>query len=109
MALKLNLGRVTLLLAATLIGLGIDSFLYAQTILVDLGNNQGYRSVDVSNPDVNGNYWNSVWSGAYYPDLIDINGSSSGVAFGFSSAAGNDSYNGPAGDTTVNGPSDSGI
>lgn len=107
MKVNLNLGRLALMLAATVMGLAISASVNAQTVLIDLGNDQGYRSVDVPNPDVNGNYWNSVWSGAYYGNLTDINGSPSGVAFGFSSAAGNDSYNGPAGATDVNGPGDS--
>lgn len=57
--------------------------------------------------DENGNYWNSVWSGAYYPNLTDINGAATVIDLGFSSASGTDSFNGPAGDTTVNGPTDS--
>ncbi|WP_197530662.1 hypothetical protein [Bythopirellula polymerisocia] len=79
----------------------------AQTILIDLGNDNSYRGASVSNPDVNGNYWNSVWSGALYPNLLDIQGNATTVDLGFSSAAGTDSYNGPAGPTDIYGPSDS--
>ena len=68
-------------------------------ILVDLGNEFSYRGVTATSPDSNGNYWNSVWSGAYYADLVDMDGSSTGVAFGFSAVSGTDSYNGPAGPT----------
>lgn len=64
MKVNLNLGRLALMLAATVMGLAISASVNAQTVLIDLGNDQGYRSVDVPNPDVNGNYWNSVWSGA---------------------------------------------
>jgi hypothetical protein len=71
----------------------------AQTVLVDLGNNSSFRGASVTNPDVKGHYWNSVWSGAYYPNLVDLNGSSTSLALGFDAAEGNDSYNGPAGTT----------
>lgn len=95
----------TLLLAGALLG---ASTLSAQvTVLVDLGNDSSFRGASVPNPDVNGNYWNSVWSAAFYPDLIDIDGNATVIDFGFSTAGGTDSYNGPAGDTTVNGPADS--
>jgi hypothetical protein len=68
-----------------------------ETILIDFGNAISWRGVSTPNPDINGNYWNSVWSGAYYTSLIDINGNATSVNFGFSSAGGTDSYNGPAG------------
>jgi hypothetical protein len=73
-----------------------------QTILIDFGNASSWRGVTVPKPDINGNYWNSVWSGAFYPDLIDINGNATTIDFGFSvgGAGGTDSYNGPAGVTT---------
>lgn len=71
----------------------------AQTILIDIGSVESYRGLSVNNPDDNGNYWNSVWSGEFYPDIIDIDGSTTEVDFGFSSATGTDSYNGPAGVT----------
>lgn len=69
----------------------------AQPILVDLGNNISYRGADTPSPDVNGNYWNSVWSGAYYPSLVDASGAATGIAFGFTTAGGTDYYNGPSG------------
>lgn len=73
---------------------------FGATILIDLGNAISWRGVDVPNPDANGHYWNSVWSGAYYPGLVDINGNVTSINFGFSSAGGTDSYNGPAGVTS---------
>ena len=68
-----------------------------QTVLIDFANNSSYRGVSVSNPDVNGHYWNSVWSGAYYPALVDLSGSPTSMKLGFDSATGTDYYNGPSG------------
>lgn len=73
----------------------------ADPVLIDFGNDSSYRGLSVVNPDQNGNYWNSVKSGQYWPGLVDINGTTSTVAFGFGSAAGTDSYNGPAGATST--------
>lgn len=72
---------------------------YAQTILIDFGSASSWRGVTTPAPDANGNYWNSVWSGAYFPNLIDISGNPTAVDFGFAYAEGTDSYNGPAGVT----------
>ena len=80
--------------------LGMVAPVYAGTILVDFGNAVSWRGVDAPSPDVNGNYWTSVWSGAYYPDMVDINGNATTVDFGFSNPGGTDSYNGPAGVTS---------
>jgi hypothetical protein len=72
----------------------------AQTVLFDLGNSSSFRGVNVTNPDVNGNHWNSVWAGAFYPNVVDIDGNPTAIDFGFSSDGGNDSFNGPAGVTS---------
>ena len=66
-----------------------------------MGRTGDFRSGSVSNPDVNGNYWNSVSSSAFFPNLLDIGGSSTSVAFGFAPGGdgGHDSFNGPAGTT----------
>lgn len=84
------------------------SSLNAQTVLIDFGNDNSYRGISVAAPDSNGNYWTSVWSGAYYPDLPDIAGNATTVDFGFdgSSPGGTDSYNGPAGATDSGVPAD---
>lgn len=73
-----------------------------QTILIDFGNASSWRGVTTPSPDINGHYWNSVWSGAYYPNLLDISGNPTSVNFGFAigGAGGTDSYNGPAGVTS---------
>lgn len=97
---KSNLQRIPHLSAALAMVAALAVTAGAQTILVDLGNDSSYRGASVTNPDVNGNYWNSVWSGAFYPDLMDIEGNPTNVDFGFSAAAGTDSYNGPAGTST---------
>ena len=66
-------------------------------ILIDLGNDSSYRGAAVNNPDANGNYWTSVWSGAFYENVVDSTGAATDVAFGFTRPGGTDSYNGPAG------------
>lgn len=68
-----------------------------QKILIHLGNNSSYRGTNVSNPDVNGHYWNSVWSGAYYANVNDLANNSTPIGFGFDTAGGADYYNGPSG------------
>lgn len=67
-----------------------------QILLIDFGNDASYRGRTVANPDLRGHYWNSVWSGAYYPDLVNLANQPSGVALAFDAATGTDSYNGPA-------------
>jgi hypothetical protein len=79
---------------------GLAAAAGAQTILLDLGNSSSFRGVNVTNPDVNGNHWNSVWAGAFYPNIVDTSGNATAVDFGFSSDGGNDSFNGPAGVTS---------
>jgi hypothetical protein len=71
-----------------------------QTILIDFGNSSSFRGVDVVNPDQKGDYWNSVWAGAFYPSVLDIDGNPTAINFGFSADGGNDSFNGPAGPTS---------
>lgn len=72
---------------------------HGDIILLDFGNASSFRGVDTPSPDSNGNYWNSVWSGAYYPNLIDVDGNATTINLGFSSAVGTDYYNGPSGPT----------
>ncbi|NDV62804.1 hypothetical protein G0Q06_10110 [Puniceicoccales bacterium CK1056] len=92
----------TLLLAGALLG---ASILSAQvTVLVDFGNDSSFRgaSVDAGGAgiDENGNYWTSVWSGAFYPNMVDSTGSATTIDFGFDGApAGTDYFNGPSGST----------
>lgn len=72
--------------------------LTAETVLLDFGNDDSFRGISVSNPDENGNYWNSVRSGAYFGSLVDIENNASGIQYG-PGAHPTDSYNGPAGAT----------
>ncbi len=70
----------------------------AEVVLVDFGNDTSYRGASVpGGVDSNGNHWNSVWSGAFYTDLLNSDGVGSGINFGFSSATGTDYFNGPSG------------
>ncbi len=72
----------------------------AQTVLIDFGADSTYRGASVVNPDPNGNHWTSVDSAQFYADIVGIDGVQTSVDFGFSSATGTDSYNGPAGTAT---------
>ena len=71
----------------------------AASILIDFGNDDSFRGVSTASPDVNGNHWTSVWSGAFYTNLVDTTGSPTDVNFGFSTAPGTDYFNGPSGAT----------
>ncbi len=89
---------------ATIITVVITSFAsigYGDTILVDFGNNSSFRGVSVSSPDENGRYWNSVWSGAFYANMVNAANEATAVDFGFDTATGTDSFNGPAGATSI--------
>jgi hypothetical protein len=71
----------------------------ADIILVDFGNDSSFRGASQVGVDANGNTWNSVWSGAFYSGLLNTDGDATTVNFGFTSAGGTDSFNGPAGAT----------
>lgn len=81
--------------------LGLADLAHSQNVLIDFGNASSFRGLDAPSPDANNNHWNSVWSGAFYPDLVDTTGAATGVDFGFGSVVtGTDSFNGPAGVTS---------
>jgi hypothetical protein len=69
----------------------------AQTVLIDFGNDTTYRSLSVTNPDSNGNYWNSIQPGVLTNDLIDIQNNGTSIDIGWNTPVGFDSFNGPAG------------
>lgn len=94
---RLPIGLVIVAVCALAVSAG------AQTVLFDFGNDASYRGVSVANPDFNGNYWNSLRTGVFYPDLIDKLGAATTIDFGFSTGVATDSYNGPAGPTTAAG------
>ena len=75
------------------------SMAQAQSLLIDFGNNTSFRGATTPNPDPNGNFWNSVDSSVFWPNLIDDTGAGSGINFGFSSASGTDYVTGPSGAT----------
>ncbi len=99
MNVNLKFRHLASLVLATIAMVGLVASASAQNILFDLGATGDYRSVSVPNPDANGHYWNSVSSCCYFPNLVDTSGNATTVNFGFTSASGNDSYNGPAGPT----------
>jgi PEP-CTERM motif len=99
MKVNLSFGKLASFSLAMVVIVGLVASANAQKILFDLGATGDFRSVSVPNPDPNGHYWNSVSSSAFYPSLLNTSGVATSVAFGFSSATGNDSYNGPAGPT----------
>jgi hypothetical protein len=68
-------------------------------VLIDFGNNTSFRGLSVSNPDTNGNYWNSLQPGLLYNNLVDIQNNATTIDLGFNTPVATDSYNGPAGPT----------
>lgn len=71
---------------------------YSQTVLIDFGNNASYRGLSVPNPDMNGNFWNSLQPGVLSP-LIGVDNAATGMQLGWDTPVATDSYNGPAGAT----------
>lgn len=70
----------------------------AEVVLIDFGNDTSFRGASVpGGVDGNGNSWNSVWSGAFYSNLLNSDGNATDIDFGFSSATGTDYFNGPSG------------
>jgi hypothetical protein len=99
MKVNLSFGKLASFSLAMAMMVGLVASAHAQKILFDLGATGDFRSVSTPNPDPNGHFWNSVSSCCYFPNLLDTNGNATTINFGFDSAAGNDSYNGPAGPT----------
>ena len=78
---------------------GQAAFTNAQTVLIDFGSDTSYRGLSVTNPDDNGNHWNSVQPGLLITDLIDIENNDTTIDLGWDTPVATDSYNGPAGPT----------
>jgi hypothetical protein len=62
----------------------------SRTILLDFGNNQSYRGANTPSPDRQGNYWNSVWAGAFNGPLTNAAGGVTTLGLGFQTSAGTD-------------------
>jgi hypothetical protein len=74
----------------------------AQTVLVDFGTNLSFRGASSPNPDPNGHFWNNYFPGVSFTNFKDINNNPTTIDFGpDGTGVGTDSYNGPAGDTSV--------
>ncbi|HEX4412222.1 MAG TPA: PEP-CTERM sorting domain-containing protein [Lacipirellulaceae bacterium] len=99
MNLTFSAKRASRLAIVAIMAAGLAVSAKAETVLVDFGSDTSFRGASVPNPDVNGHYWNSLVPGPFYPNLIDINNSTTSVALGFDTGVGTDSYNGPAGAT----------
>lgn len=93
-------GRVARLAMVMAIGLGVAVSAQAQTLLVDFGSATSFRGVNVTNPDVNGHTWNSIAPGPFF-NLVDWSGGATTIGLGFTTGVGTDSYNGPAGPTSI--------
>src|SRR5271170_2228858 len=97
--MRITSSRRIIYVGMALIG-GVAASAKAEKVLLDFGDNSSYRGISVSpNPDANGNTWNEIHPGAYFANLTATTGAPTTDAFGFSSAVGTDSYNGPAGAT----------
>lgn len=101
MNVTLNGRRLACLALALVLGIGLAAATHAQTVLVDFGSNSSFRGVSVPAPDMNGHYWNSLTPGPFYADLVDINNAATTVDLGYDTPVGTDSYNGPAGPTSI--------
>lgn len=87
-------------LIACVLALGVAASATAQTVLIDFGSVNSFRGVNAPSPDGNGNRWNSLTPGPFYPDLIDTAGALTTIDLGFDTPVGTDSFNGPAGATS---------
>ncbi len=104
MKVTMCLARVPHLAMALVVGTSLAVAADAQTVLIDFGNDNSFRGVSVPAPDQNGNYWNSLFPGLFYTDLVDITNTATTIDFGFSTPVGTDSFNGPAGPTSFPDP-----
>ncbi|MDF7824123.1 hypothetical protein P4B35_08875 [Pontiellaceae bacterium B12227] len=86
---------------AMIAALGLGSGVNAEKILVDFGNDGAYRSLSVSEPDENGNYWNEVGAGADPSNMVTTVNSASTIHLLRVNGHGTDSFNGPAGATSA--------
>jgi hypothetical protein len=95
------------LVSAVLLLVGQAHLVSAQKLLIDFGNNATqYRGIAVPNPDPNGNYWNSIQPGLLVSNMIDTQNHATTISLGWDSPVGTDSYNGPAGDTSIGTPAE---
>jgi hypothetical protein len=104
MKVRLFVAGVARFAAAVAVMAGLTTAASAETVLVDFGNNDSFRGVSVSNPDDNGNTWNSLVPGPFYADLKDTGNNTTTIDLGFSTPVGTDSFNGPAGVTSFPNP-----
>ena len=87
--------------------LGLIPLLFAQSslaqtkVLIDFGNVDSFRGASVVGVDSNGNTWNSIKAGVYWANLTNTSGTPTTVGLNIIADGGTDSYNGPAGDTTI--------
>jgi hypothetical protein len=86
---------------AALAGACLAASARAQSVLVDFGNNLSFRGATVNNPDPNGHFWNSFPPGAFIANMIDSTGAPTTIDLGFDTPVGTDSFNGPAGVTSI--------
>ena len=103
MKLTMISGRVARLAMVMAIGMGLAVSAQAQNLLVDFGRSDpggSFRGVTVPNPDPNGHTWNSIVPGPFY-SLVDWSGAATTIGLGFTTGVGTDSYNGPAGPTSI--------
>jgi hypothetical protein len=94
-------GRVACFAMAVVMGAGLAVSARASTVLVDFGSNNSFRGASVANPDPNDHFWNSIAPGAFVSNLIDFNNNATTIDLGFDTPVGTDSFNGPAGVTSI--------
>jgi hypothetical protein len=97
--------RFACLVCVNVLLVGQAIHISAQTVLVDFGSDTSFRGLSVPNPDMNGNYWNSLQPGLDGPsagnrNLIDNHNNLTGFSLYFDTPVATDSYNGPSGGPT---------
>jgi hypothetical protein len=104
MKVHVRLESVARYVAVLAISASLTATAMAQTVLIDFGGDNSFRGVDAPSPDPNGNFWNTITPGAFFADLRDTGNNATTIDFGFSTAVGTDSFNGPAGVTSFPDP-----
>ena len=71
-----------------LLVLSSATLVQGQAVLVDFGNASSFRGATQTGADANGNYWTSIYSGAYYSNLADLSSSATTWGIGFNASTG---------------------
>lgn len=94
-------------IARTIIALAFASLSatsHAETVLIDFGTALSFRGVSTASPDTSGNHWNTFKPGDFLVNMANTAGNATTIDIGLDGTGGavaTDSYNGPAGPTSI--------